>query len=81
MLERIKGQIVNTLVEHAKMAPADVKFELAIEEIGIKSVDAVYMCGVLEEEFGIEVDPALIFECETLDMFAHEISALVIAPR
>ena len=74
LLDDIKARIVKTLVEDAKLPPNDVDFDRPIEELGIKSADAVYMCGILEEVFGIEIDPSLIFESNTLAAFAKEIA-------
>lgn len=76
-LDDVKAQIEKTLVENAKIAPEGIRYDQALEEIGIRSADAVYMCGVLEETFEIEIDPAMIFEFDTLDEFANEIVTLI----
>jgi acyl carrier protein len=35
-------------------------------DIGLESVDAVLICGELEDEYQIEVEPSLMFEFQTL---------------
>lgn len=37
------------------------------ESYGLESVDAVIMAGVMEEEFGIELDPQHFFENPSVD--------------
>jgi acyl carrier protein len=38
-------------------------------EYGLDSVEAVVMAGVMEEEFGVPVDPILLFEHPSIDQF------------
>lgn len=76
MLDQIKSTIIKTLVETADIPREVIDFDQPVEQIGIKSADAVYLCGVLEEAFDLELDPALIFEADTLGQFAQEAAAL-----
>ncbi|TNE67945.1 MAG: acyl carrier protein [Alphaproteobacteria bacterium] len=48
-------------------------------DLGLQSIDAVLVCGEVEDEFGIELDPSSIFDHETLGGFAREIAGLVAA--
>ena len=50
----------------------------ALVDLGLQSIDAVIVCGEVEDEFGIEIDPSEIFEHDTLGTFADEIIALVV---
>jgi acyl carrier protein len=36
---------------------------------GIDSVEAIVMAGVMEEHFGVEIDPMLFFEDPSIDAF------------
>lgn len=76
-LEEVKAQIEKTLLRDANIAAGVIRYDQALEDIGIRSADAVYMCGVLEEAFEIEIDPSMIFEFDTLGDFANEVTKLV----
>jgi len=39
------------------------------DTLGIDSVEAVVMAGVMEEHFGVEIDPMLFFESPSIDAF------------
>ncbi|HEY5723646.1 MAG TPA: acyl carrier protein [Allosphingosinicella sp.] len=46
-------------------------------ELGLDSVDAVELTGEIEEEFGLEIDPALPFEQRSINRL---VAALAAAP-
>lgn len=39
-------------------------------ELGVRSIDAVLVSGEIEDHFGIEVDPVLLFEYRTVNRVA-----------
>jgi acyl carrier protein len=48
-----------------------------LNSIGISSLNAVMISGEIEDEFEIEVDPMLMFECETLSEVADKLMILI----
>jgi acyl carrier protein len=42
-------------------------------ELGVKSIDAVLVSGDIEDRFGVEVDPVLLFECRTVNRVADRV--------
>lgn len=44
-------------------------------DLGLQSIDAVLLCGEVEDRFSVELDPNTIFEHETLDGFIADIVA------
>ncbi|MGR9073473.1 MAG: acyl carrier protein [Gammaproteobacteria bacterium] len=40
------------------------------DSYGLDSVEAVVMAGVMEEEFGVPIDPVLLFRYPSIDSFA-----------
>lgn len=50
-----------TGVEEANLTPTTV-----LLEIGLQSIDAVLICGEVEDQFEIELDPSIMFEFKTL---------------
>lgn len=45
-------------------------------DIGLESIDAVLLCGDVEDQFDVEIDPSMIFEHDTLGAFADAVQAL-----
>jgi len=58
--------ILSVLDLPAEQIPTDKTFDT----YGFDSVEAVVMAGVMEEEFGVPVDPVQLFEHPTIDDFA-----------
>ena len=52
-------------------------------ELGLKSVDAVLISGEIEDAFGLEVEPVLLFEARTVNRVADSVlrSAMPDGPR
>jgi len=50
--------------------PHDVSTAQAFNEYGFDSVEAVVMAGVMEEEFGVPIDPIRLFEHPSIEKFA-----------
>jgi acyl carrier protein len=50
--------------------PGGVPTDQNFDAYGFDSVEAVVMAGVMEEEFGVQVDPAQLFEYPSIDAFA-----------
>lgn len=42
---------------------------------GFDSVELVIMAGVMEEEFGVEIEPAMLFENPSVDALAAAVTA------
>ncbi|MEJ8574467.1 acyl carrier protein [Microbaculum marinum] len=57
--------------------PEQVTEQSVLVELGLQSIDAVLVCGEVEDEFGIELNPSSIFEHEALGGFAQEVIGLV----
>jgi acyl carrier protein len=49
----------------------EVGTDRKFNEYGLDSVEAVVMAGVMEEEFGVPVDPILLFEHPSIDLFVQ----------
>lgn len=42
-------------------------------DLGLESVDAVLLCGEVEDEFQVELDPSMIFQHETVGGFVTDV--------
>lgn len=42
-------------------------------DLGLQSIDAVIMCGEIEDRFQVELDPSAIFQFQTVGAFVEDI--------
>lgn len=42
-------------------------------DLGLQSIDAVIMCGEIEDRFQVELDPSAIFQFQTVGTFVEDI--------
>lgn len=69
---------LKTSISHYTELTADqITSDSQLTEIGLQSVDAVLVCGNVEERFEIEIDPSEIFEHETVGSFARAVAGMV----
>ena len=71
ILDFLKSRIAH----YTKTDPAQIATDAVLGDLGLQSIDAAIVTGEVEDHFDIEVDPALIFEHETLESFANALSA------
>lgn len=67
------------IAKRTNLTLAEVTETSIMVDLGLESIDAVLLCGDTEDQFEIEIDPAMIFEHDTLGSFAREVSALAAA--
>lgn len=53
----------------------------SLMDLGLDSVDAVFLCGALEERLGIGIDPVLVFEASSVAAFAEAVWPLCTPAR
>ncbi|MBL29468.1 MAG: polyketide synthase [Rhodospirillaceae bacterium] len=61
------------LAQLTEQDQAAITTDSVLIDLGLQSIDAVLLCGEIEDRFRIELDPATIFEHDTLGSFSHEI--------
>ncbi|MEI2385273.1 acyl carrier protein [Breoghania sp. JC706] len=71
--------LTRRLAEITKRDPSAITGSSVFVEMGLQSIDAVLLCGEVEDTFGIELDPASIFEHDTLDSFLKHIDERIAA--
>jgi len=65
----LRAWMVNYIVSVLDLPPDSVPRSQKFNEYGLDSVEAVVMAGVMEEEFGVPIDPILFFEHPSIDQF------------
>jgi len=63
------------VARRSKVPPHKITPEAPLAALGLESIDAVLLCGDVEDHFQVEVDPADIFDHDTLGSFADAILA------
>lgn len=61
------------VAQRTKAEAEAIGMDMSLADLGLQSIDAVLVCGEVEDRFGVEVDPAEIFEHDTLGEFARSI--------
>jgi len=71
--------LIRRIAALTKQDEAAIGPETSLVDAGLQSIDAVLLCGEVEDAFQVEIDPALIFDHETLGSFAAAVKGLMAA--
>lgn len=72
-VDQVVDFVRQRIAERTDAAVDAVQANSILVDLGLESLDAVLLCGAVEDHFGVEVDPAAIFENETLEDFARAV--------
>ncbi|MBT2546203.1 acyl carrier protein [Streptomyces sp. ISL-44] len=64
---------------YLRRAPETIDPTVPLAEYGMDSVAALSLCGDLEEEFGLEVEPTLLWDHPTVASLVRHLSAALAA--
>lgn len=70
----LQNFIIAKLAERVDAPAETIDASSVFIDIGLESVDAVLLCGEVEDEFQVELDPGTIFEHETVGSFVAEVT-------
>lgn len=66
--------LIAAVARFTKQDESAINPQADLVDMGMQSIDAVILSGEVEDRFEIELDPATVFEHDTLQSFAHEIA-------
>ncbi len=66
--------LTTKIADVTKQDAATITQDANLIDLGLQSIDAVILSGDIEDKFEIELDPATIFEHDTLKSFTMEIT-------
>ncbi|HEY9307058.1 MAG TPA: acyl carrier protein [Microbacterium sp.] len=69
----IEQWLVGRVVAYGKMQPDDFTVDTPLAELGLDSVYALTLCGDIEDEFELEVDPTIVWDHPTIRELAEGI--------
>lgn len=64
---------VTLLADRLEMQADALDPAQSLMDLGVESVEAVFLCGALEERLGIGIDPVLVFEAASVAAFAEAV--------
>lgn len=76
LLDKVRMFLYQKICERIGTPSLDISYDTNLLELGLQSVDVVLLSGELEDHFGIEIDPMIMFECRTIDTIADKIVTL-----
>jgi len=66
----LRDWMVAYIARLLSFAPADIDTSAQFDTFGMDSIEAVVMAGIMEEEFGVVIEPTLLLEYPSIDLFA-----------
>ncbi|MGJ3230739.1 MAG: acyl carrier protein [Oceanicaulis sp.] len=65
----LKRWMVTYISELLSLDPGSIDTAEPFDVFGMDSIEAVVMAGVMEEEFGVIVEPSLLLQYPSIDLF------------
>ena len=76
-ITEITAFIRTRISERTKVPEDNIVDSTVLVDIGLESVDAVLICGEIEDAFQVEVEPSMMFEHERFDEVVAAVMALL----
>jgi acyl carrier protein len=76
--DEIVAFLLDELTRRLGVGRAGIDLDADLGELGVKSIDAVLVSGELEDRFGIEIEPVLLFECRTVNRVADSVMETIV---
>ena len=73
LAESVLNFVRTELARRLKLPVDKIDSSSQFIDLGLQSIDAVMMCGEVEDHFQIELDPSAIFQFETVGSFVDEV--------
>ncbi len=77
MEDEITRFIRASVAEELGLSPQEIGLDVDFEDLGMTSLNAVLVSGVIEEHFEIEIEPAILFENRTLASISAALRARI----
>jgi acyl carrier protein len=71
--------LTGRIAAYGDVDPATVRPDSPLADLGLDSVFALTLCGDVEDEFGVDVDPTIAWDHPTLGALAAELAARIAA--
>lgn len=75
----VQAWLEGRVVAYGKVDAGSFTPDTPLAELGLDSVYALTLCGDIEDEFGLEVDPTIVWDHPTIRDLSHGISERLVA--
>ena len=75
----VQAWLEGRVVAYGKVDAGSFTPDTPLAELGLDSVYALTLCGDIEDEFGLDVDPTIVWDHPTIRDLAHGISERLLA--
>lgn len=75
----IKQFVLEKVALRTKRPVAELTGDTLLAEVGIDSLNAVLICGYLEDEYDLEIEPMVMFQYKTANQVAKAILDMLLA--
>ncbi|WP_248240077.1 acyl carrier protein [Microbacterium kunmingense] len=72
----VQAWLASRVVTYGKKLPGDFSVDTDFADIGLDSVYALTLCGDIEDEYDIEVDPEIMWDYSTIRALADHLAEL-----
>jgi len=73
---QVEEWLTGRVIAYGKVTPGSFTIDTPLSELGLDSVYALTLCGDIEDEFQLEVDPTIVWDYPTIRELAGGISQL-----
>ncbi|MGW1915856.1 acyl carrier protein [Streptomyces sp. NPDC002076] len=74
---RLREWLTERMAVYLRQNPADIGPQVPLATYGLDSVIALSLCGDVEDEFGIVLDPTVAWDYPTIEELADHLAGLV----
>ena len=68
--DAVRSWMVGYMSDLLTLAPDQIDPTAQFDAYGMDSIEAVVMAGVMEEEFGVVIEPTLLLEYPSIELFS-----------
>ncbi|WP_051791017.1 acyl carrier protein [Amycolatopsis jejuensis] len=73
---RLATWLTGRIAGYLQMAPENIDSSVPLPEYGLDSLHAVAVCGEIEDEFGLVVDPTVLWDNPSVDALSAALTAI-----
>jgi acyl carrier protein len=71
---RLSAWMIARIAEYTEMEPASISPVARLTDLGLDSIYALALCGDLEDEMGLKVEPTVVWDHPTVEALARHLA-------
>lgn len=77
--DAVRGWLVEQVAHYTERSARDIDPDVSVAEYGLDSVYTFALCGDIEEMFGLDVEPTVVWDFDTLTALTAHLVGLLAA--